>query len=147
MKEIGPTTGIDCKNTMTEINHANRIDHQDTTKMTIKERIIALFRTMEIGENIKIIIKTNIEMKSSTTEIDLMTEMIHIVEIGLMVEIDCKTTTEMSIRGKIINIREGLELIMKMHIKTGTVGININTNAGMAAMTEVKVGLEKKSLT
>ena len=39
-----------------------------------RDRIIVLFRTMEIGENIKIIIKTNIGLKSSTIEIDLMTK-------------------------------------------------------------------------
>ena len=64
-----------------------------------------------------------------------MTEMI------LIVEIDCKTTIEMSIRRKIINIREGLEIIVKTLMKTGTVGININTNTGMTAMTEVEMGL------
>ena len=47
MKEIGPTAGIGCKNTMTEINHAGGINHQSTTKITIKERIIIHFRTME----------------------------------------------------------------------------------------------------
>ena len=103
MKEIDHTVEIDHEITMKEIGPMVGIDHQDTTKMTIEERIIALFRTMEIGENIKIIIKTNIGMKSSTIEIDLMTEMI------LIVEIDCKTTTEMSIRRRFINIREGLE--------------------------------------
>ena len=36
MKEIGPIIGIDCKN---------------TTKITIKERMIAISRTREIGEN------------------------------------------------------------------------------------------------
>ena len=40
-------------NTMTEINHAEGIDHQSTTKITIKERIILHFRTMEIWENIR----------------------------------------------------------------------------------------------
>ena len=63
MKEIGPIAGIDHKNTMTEINHAKGIDRQSITKMIMKESIIAHFRTMEIGENIKISIKTNIGMK------------------------------------------------------------------------------------
>ena len=67
-KKIGPMLGIDC---------------QSTTKMIINERIIGLFRTMEVGENIKIIIiRGNIG-----TEIS-------IVEIGLIVEIDCKAITE-----------------------------------------------------
>ena len=53
----------------------------------------------------------------------------------------------MIIEVKIIEIRdmrEGLEIIMKMPIKTGTVGININTNTEMTAMTEIEVGLEKE---
>ena len=81
MKEIDHTVEIDCKITMKEIGPMVGIDCQYTTKMTIKERIIVLFRTIEIGQNIKIIIKTNIRMKSSMIEIDLMTEMILIVEI------------------------------------------------------------------
>ena len=138
---------------MTEINHAKGIDHQSITKMIMKESIIAHFRTMEIGENIKIIIKTGIGMKISMIVIDLMiwiilmvdighmTETGHIVETGttvkniketghtlqidymtemiLIVKIDHKTTIEMSIKWKIINIREGLEIIMKTGMKTG----------------------------
>ena len=42
-----------------------------------------------------------------------MTEMI------LIVEIDHETTIEMTIRRKIINIQEGLEVIMKTGVKTG----------------------------
>ena len=61
-------------------------------------------------------------------EIDYMTEMIHIVEI------DCKTTVEMSIRRKIINIREGLEIIMKKLMRTGMVWKIINTNTDMTDM-------------
>ena len=64
-------------------------------------------------------------------EIYNMTEMINIVETGHIVEIDCKSTVEMSIRKKVINIREGLEIIMKMPMRTGMVGININTNTEM----------------
>ena len=97
MKEIGPIAGIDCKN---------------TTKMIIKERIIVLFRTIEIGENIKIIVRTNIGMKSSTIEIYLMIEMSHIVEI------DCEAITE---NLKTRDTREGLKTI----IKTGTARIII----------------------
>ena len=67
-------------------------------------------------------------------EIDYMAEMIHIVETGQIVEIDCKTTVEMSIRKKIINIREGLEIIMKTPMRTGMEGININTNTEMKAI-------------
>ena len=67
-------------------------------------------------------------------EIDYVTEMIHIVETGHIVEIDCETTVEMSIRMKIINIREGLEIIMKTSMRTGMVGININTITEMKAI-------------
>ena len=134
MKEIGPTAGIDCKNIMTKINCEEGTDCQSTTKINMKESIIIHFRIMEIGENIKIIIKNYIRMKiymtminpiwtvllghmtetgyiietgtipkntketGHTTEIDCMTEIIHIAETGLIVEIDCETTVEMSIR-------------------------------------------------
>ena len=37
----------------------------------------------------------------------------------------------MSIRRRIINIREGLEIIMRMPMRTGTVGINMNANSEM----------------
>ena len=52
MKEIGPIAGTDHKNTITEINHTEGIDHQNITKINMKESIIIHFRTMEIGENI-----------------------------------------------------------------------------------------------
>ena len=90
MKEISPIAGIDRKNTMTKLSHAEGTDHQGITKIIMKESIIH-FRTMEIGENIKRVIKT-------------------------------------SMQKKIINIREGLEIFMKMSIRTGTVGMNMNTN-------------------
>ena len=57
MKEIGPIAGIDCKNTMTKINHVEGIDHQSITKIIIKESIIIHFCTMEIRENIKRVIR------------------------------------------------------------------------------------------
>ena len=59
MKEIGPTAGIGCKNTITDINFVEGIDCQSIAKITTKERIIIHynFRTMEIGENIKIYYK------------------------------------------------------------------------------------------
>ena len=71
MNEIGPVVGIE-------------VDHKNTTKMTIERRIIAISRTREIGENIKITIKTNIGM----IVIDFIIQMIHIVEIGHMTEIN-----------------------------------------------------------
>ena len=142
MKEIGPIVGI---------------DHKNTTKMTIKERIIVISRTREIAENIKIIIKINIGINCEISmiviilivEIDHMTGMIHIVEIDreTITKVTIKVTTEMIIEMKIIEnggIREGLEIIMKMPIMTGTVGINIDTNTGMTAMTEIEVGLVKE---
>ena len=174
MKEIGPTAGIDHENTMTEISHTEGTDCQSITELIMKESIIIHFRTMKIGEYIKIIIKTNIGIKISmividlmiwiilmveighmterghtvetgTTpgntketghmiEIDYMTEMIDIVKTGHIVEIDCETTVEMSIRRKIISIREGLEIIMKMPMRTGMVEININTNTERKAI-------------
>ena len=54
MKEIGPIAGIDHENTMTEMGHAEGINFQSITKMIMKESITIHFRTMEIGENIKI---------------------------------------------------------------------------------------------
>ena len=62
-------------------------------------------------------------------EKDYMTEMIHIVEI------DCETTVEISVRRKIINIREGLQIIMKTPKRTGMVKINMNANSEMTSMT------------
>ena len=141
---------------MTKINHAEGTDHQGITKIIMKESIIIHFRTMEIGENIKIVIKTSVGMKISMividhiiwiilmVEIGHMTETAHIVETGTfpkntketghIVEIDHKTTVEVSIRRKIINIREGLEIIMKTPMRTGMVGMNINTNKEMKAL-------------
>ena len=55
MKEIGPIAWIDHENNMTEINHAEGRDHQDITKMIMKESITH-FRTMEIGKNIKTVV-------------------------------------------------------------------------------------------
>ena len=56
MKEIGPIAGIDHKNTMTEINHAEGRNQQGITKIIMKKSIIIHFRTMEIRENIKRVI-------------------------------------------------------------------------------------------
>ena len=51
MKEIGAIAGMGHENSMTEINHAKRIDLPKYYKIIMKESIIAHFRTMEIGEN------------------------------------------------------------------------------------------------
>ena len=55
-------------------------------KMIIKESIVAHFRTMEIRENTKIIIKTSIGMKISKIMIDPMIWIILKVEIGHITE-------------------------------------------------------------
>ena len=146
-------------------------------KNNYEESIIIHFRTMEIGEYIKIIIRTNIGIKISMIMIDPMIQIILMAEIGHMtdtghivetgttlkntketghmleidymtkmihiVEIDCKTMVEMSIRRKIINIREDLENIMRMPMRTGMVGININTNTEMTDMTKLEVDQRK----
>ena len=89
---------------------------------SMKEGFIIHFRTLEIEKILKIVMKTSIGMKISMIVIDLMIWMIlmveigHIVETGYIVEIDHETTVEMSIRRKVINIREGLEIIMKWQI-------------------------------
>ena len=119
---------------MTEINHAEGRDCQGIAKMIMKENIFIHFRTMQIGESIKRVIKTSIGMKISMIVIDLMIWTTLIVETGHIVEIDLKTTVEMSIRKKIIYITEGLEIIMKTPMRTGMIGININTNREMKAI-------------
>ena len=86
MKQIGPIAGIGCENTMTEINYAKGIHHQSITKITMKGSITMHFRTTEMGENIKIIVKTSIGMKISMIMIDPLIWMIHKVEIGHMTE-------------------------------------------------------------
>ena len=87
---------------MTEISCAEGADHLSITEMIMEESIIIHFRTMEIRENIKRVIKTSIGMKISMIVIDLMILIILIVETGHIVEIDCETTVEMSIRKKVI---------------------------------------------
>ena len=84
MKETGPIVGI---------------YHENATKITIKGRIMAIFRTRKIGEDIKIIIKTNIGINHKISmkvigiqmilivEIGHMAETNHTIEIGLIVEI------------------------------------------------------------
>ena len=109
--------------------------------------MVVIVLIVEIGHMTEIghIVETGTTPKN-TMETGHTLEINHTTEIGLMVEIDCETMIEMSIRRKIINIREGLEIIMKMPMKTGTVGININTNAEMIDMTKIEVG-QKKNLS
>ena len=76
------------------IAHFRTMEIGENTKMVIKtnigmimkESIIAHFRTMEIGENTKIIIKTKIGMKFSMIMTDHMIWIILMVEIGHMTE-------------------------------------------------------------
>ena len=120
-------------------------------------------------------------MTMTMTEIvDPETGINHTTEIDHVVEIDCNTTIEMitkmitkmtteitiemTIEKKIIgilknrNIRESIELIMKIHMKTGTTRIiieiviktkivietNIETSTEMTVMTKLEVSLKKK---
>ena len=185
MKEIAPIAGIDHENTITEIKHAKGIDHQSITKMIMKESIIAHFRSMEIGENIKIIIKTSIWMKISMIVIDFMIQIILMVEIGHMADtghivetgttpentketghtleidymtemilIDHEATIEMSMKWKIINMREGLKTIIKtgmakiiieMVIKT-KISTKTKTDTRMTAMTRLVGSKERDYL-
>ena len=106
MKETGPIAGIDCENTMTKINCVEGTDDQSITKIFMKESIIVHFRTMEIGENIKIIIKTNIGIKNSMTIVNpiiwiiLIVEIGHVTKTGYIIEKDSETTVEVSIKRK-----------------------------------------------
>ena len=144
MKEIGCITEINC---MTEIGTSHEVIIKETNLgMTMEETD----PTLEID---------NATEMFHIAEIEHMSKINHTTEIGLIVEIDCKTikkvtiemTTEMIIAKKIIeirDIREGLDITMKMLMKTGTarimIGINIDTNTEMTAMTEIEVGLEKE---
>ena len=60
-----------------------------------------------------------------------------------IVDIDHETTVEMSMRRKIINIREDLGIIMRTPMRTGMVVISINTNTEMTDMTKLEVGQRK----
>ena len=115
---------------MVEIGHVTETDH-----------------TIEIGH----IVETGTTAKNTketghTLQIDHMTEIIHRVEVDrkTIPKVTIKMTTEMIIEMKIIEMREGLEIILKMLMKTGTARINIDTNTRMTAMTEIEVGLEKE---
>ena len=112
--------------------------------MIVVDLMIQIILMAEIGHMTETghIVETGTTSKNTKEtghmlEIDYMTEMIHIVEI------DCKTTVEMPIRRKIINIREGLEIIMRMPMRTGMAGININTITEMTDMTILEVGQRK----
>ena len=81
---------------------------------------------IEIDHIVEIGCKTTIKMITKmTTEITI--EMI----IGMIIEMITETTIEMTIEKKIIgilknrNIRESIEIIMKIHMKTGTTRIII----------------------
>ena len=90
---------------------------------------------IEIDLMIQIIPKVEIGHKTETGHIvETGTIPENTKETGHIVDINHETTVEMSIRKKVINIREGLEIIMKMPMRTGMIGININTNTEMKAI-------------
>ena len=106
-----------------------------------------------------------------TTEIDHIVEIDHettmkmIIEMitEITIEMTIEMTTEITVEKKIIglsktrNIREGIEIIMKTHLKTGTtriiieivtktkIEIKTKTNTEMTVMAKLEVGLKKKS--
>ena len=105
--------------------------------------MIQIILKAEIGHmtEIGLIVETgttliNTKETGPTLETNYMTE-IHIVEI------DHETIVEMSIRRNIINIIEGLEIIMKTSMKTGMVGIKINTITEMTNMTKLEIRKRK----
>ena len=125
-------------------DHGNRRKHKDHYKdkyrdknsMIMIDPMIQIILIVEIGHMTETghIVETGTTPKNTKEtghmlETDLMTEMSHIVEV------DHDTTVEMSIRKKIINIRKGLEIIMRMSMRTGMVGIDMNTNSEMTDMT------------
>ena len=57
-----------------------------------------------------------------------------------------KRVIKTSIEKKIINIREGLKIIMKMSMRTGMLGMNININTEMKVINQVEIELEKNSM-
>ena len=161
MKEIGPIAGID---------HIAGIDCKSTIEMTTEKKIIDLEIIMKeidpIAETDHIVEK---DQEITTKEIDhnisteITKEIGHTVEIGHIVEIGHEATTtkltiemsiEMTIRRKIIEIskmrdmREGLEITMKTHMKTSMArikkGINIETDTEMTVMTRLNIGLRRK---
>ena len=156
MKEIGPIAGINCKNTMTKISHAKGTDHQDITKINIKESTLNSVSNKVAFNEKSAITKENLCTKYFpftykyvilNKKLPIMKEnlcifffiiggvegiIIHFktIEIGENIKKVIKT----SIGKKIINIRKGLEIIMKMSMKTGTIGMNMNTNTEMKAV-------------
>ena len=159
--EINYAEGIDCQSITKMIMKESIIAHFRT--METGENINIITKTSK-GMKISMILIDPVIWIIHKVEIGHMTEKGHIVETGttpentketmpmleknymteiLIVEIDCKTTVEMSIRRKIIKIREGLEIIMKMSMMTGTVGININTNTEMTNMTKLEIAKRK----
>ena len=126
-------------------DHGNRRNYKDLfirtsiglkISMVVIDLMIWIILMIEIGQMTETghIVETgttpeNTKETGHTLEIDHMTEMIHIVEI------DHETTIEMPIRRIIINIREGLEIIMRTSMRTGMVRINMNANSEMTDMT------------
>ena len=121
--------------------------------MTMTETVdleTGIDHTIEIDHIVEIYCETTIEM---------ITKII----IGITMKMITETTIEMTIEKKIIGIlknryiRESIEIIMKIHMKTGTTRIiieiviktkivietNIETGTEMTAMTNTGVGLER----
>ena len=162
MIEINYAEGIDhqsiAKMTMKKsiTMHFRAMEIEENIKILIKTSIAMRISMILIDPMIQMIYKVEIGQMTetghivetgttpkSTKETRPMLEINYMTEI-LIVWIYCKTTVEMFVRRKIINIREGLETIMKTFMRIGTVGININTNTEMTNMTKLEIGKRKK---
>ena len=137
---------------MKEIDHIEGIDDECTIQMTIEmtteKKIIdhkIIMKEIDPIAETDHIVETDQGITTKEIDHNISTEITK--EIGHIVEIGCKDTTtkmtiemciEMSIRRKIVgiskprNMRECLEITMKMLMKTGTarikIGINIETD-------------------
>ena len=114
--------------------------------MIVIDPMIWIILMVEIGHMTETghIVETGHKVETGTTpqntkETSPMLEINYMTQT-LIVEIDCETTVEMSMRRKIIIVREGLEIIMKTSMGTGMVMINTNTNTEMSNMTKLEIG-------
>ena len=119
---------------------------------------------LETGIDHTIEIDHIVEIDHKTT-IKMITETIIGMTIETIIEMITETTIAMTIEKKIIgilknsNMRESIEIIMKIYMKTGTTRIiieiviktkivietNIETSTEMTVMTKSEVGLKKKT--
>ena len=88
--EIGHTVGIDHD---THIKMTIEVTTEMITEMTIEKEIIRISKTRDIGENIKVIIKTH--MTRITIELAMETR------IGAKIDNKTKTDTEMTAMAKL----------------------------------------------